>query len=425
MKIHPFWRQGTLVQSFARRAEEEKEMLNVCSAEEALQAMLRVCPAPGEKFTWALLPQATGRVLAMDAGSPFDVPAFTRAAVDGYAVIAADTFGAAASMPTLLTLAGEVKMGADAGFTLARGACAAVPTGGELPQNADAMVMLEDAEALPGGLVAVETPTAPGRHVIFIGDDVRADEVVLPAGRRLGAREIGLLAAIGYDEAPVRICPRVGILSTGDELVSPGIPLFGAQVWDVNGPMLTAAAKEAGAEAQFCGRAPDEEPVLLEKMRTLAGHCDLLILSGGSSAGEKDAVAKCLAALGSVLFHGLAVKPGKPTLGGTIGQTLVLGLPGHPAAAYFMFELLARPIIAHMLGETRVLRAARARLTEAIPSNSGREEVVAVRLADDLAEPIPSKSGLIGALSRADGYVRIPREAEGLPRGAEVAVTLF
>jgi len=160
-------------------------------------------------------------------------------------------------------------------------------------------------------------------------------------------------------------------------------------------------------------------------MRTLAGHCDLLILSGGSSAGEKDAVAKCLAALGSVLFHGLAVKPGKPTLGGTIGQTLVLGLPGHPAAAYFMFELLARPLIAQMLGETRVPRAQKARLAETVPSNGGREEVVAVRLSGDAAERISSKSGLIGALSRADGYVRIPRETEGLPRGAEVAVTLF
>ena len=400
-------------------------MLNVCTLEEALQKMLRVCPTPGKKFTLVQYSGALGRVLAMDAGSCFDVPAFTRAAVDGYAVIAADTFGASIAMPALLTLAGEVKMGAGAGFALARGACAAVPTGGELPENADAMVMLEETEALPGGLVAIETPTAPGRHVVFRGDDVRAGQTVLPAGRRLGPREIGLIAAIGYDELPVRIQPRVRVVSTGDELETPGIPLFGAQVWDVNGPMLTAAAAGAGAEAQFCFRVPDDEAALLETMREHAGQCDLLILSGGSSAGEKDAAAKCLAKLGEVLFHGLAVKPGKPTLGGTIGETLVLGLPGHPAAAFFMFELLARPLIAAMLGETRTQRTKQARLTEAIPSNGGREEYVSVRLTDGTAEPIPNKSGLVSALSRADGYVRVPREAEGLPRGAEVTVTLF
>ena len=400
-------------------------MLNVCSTEEALQRMLRACRTQDKAFTWVNYFDAPGRVLGMDVGSCEDVPAFTRASVDGYAVVAADTFGASAAMPALLTLAGEVKMGVSAGFSLARGTCAAVPTGGELPANADAMVMLEEAEALPGGLVAVETPTAPGRHVVFRGDDVREGQTVLPAGRRLGAREIGLIAAIGYDEVPVRPQPRVCVVSTGDELADPGVPLRGGQVWDVNGPMLTAAAKEAGAEAQFFCRVPDDETVLLEKMRKLAGQCDLLILSGGSSAGEKDAAAKCLAQLGEVLFHGLAVKPGKPTLGGTIGQTPVLGLPGHPAAAYFMFELLARPILSHLLGETRVLRTRRARLSEAVPSNGGREEVVAVRLADERAEPLPSKSGLIGTLSRADGYVRIPREAEGLPRGAEITVTLF
>lgn len=399
-------------------------MLNVCSLEEALQAMLRACRREEKPFEWVAYSGAAGRVLAMDAGSCADVPPFTRAAVDGYAVIAADTFGASAAMPALLTLAGEVKMGAGAGVSLARGACEAVPTGGELPQNADAMVMLEEAETLPGGIVAVEAPTAPGRHVVFRGDDVQKGQILFPAGRRLGAREIGLIAAIGYDEVPVRIKPRVCVISTGDELETPGVPLLDGQVWNVNGPMLTAAAQEAGAEVTSAWL-PDDEAAVLEGMRSLAAKCDLLVLSGGSSAGQKDMTAACLAKLGEVLFHGLAVKPGKPTLGGTIGQTLVLGLPGHPAAAYFMFELLAHPILSHMLGETRVLRTKQARLSEAVSSNGGREEFVSVRLAGDMAEPIPSKSGLIGTLSRADGYVRIPREAEGLPRGAEVPVTLF
>ena len=371
------------------------------------------------------LTAALGRVLAGDVVAGGDLPGFTRSSVDGWAVAAADTFGASAAIPALLGCVGEGKMGEAPAFSLESGCCAAVWTGGELPQGADAMVMLEDGETLPGGQIAIYSATSPGRHVVFRAEDAAAGQTVLRTGTRLSARDIGALAAIGETELAVRVLPRVCVLSTGDELIDPAETPVGAQIRDCNGPMLTAACEEAGANAVFCGRIADDEALLRERMRTLAQDCDLLLLSGGSSAGAKDAAARCLGALGEVFFHGLAVKPGKPTFAGAIGETLVVGLPGHPAAAYLVFYELVRPLLAAMQGETLVERVVPAALASAVPSNHGREELVPVLLAAGTATPILSKSGVITTLARADGYFRIPRDAEGLSQGARVDVILF
>ena len=400
-------------------------MLQVILLETAAEKLLNEARFAQIRTEKVPLFSAFGRVLADQATAAEDLPPFSRAAVDGYAVVASDTFGASAALPALLRLAGEVCMGERPKFAVSPGECAAVWTGGELPAGTDAMVMLEDAEALRGGLVAVESPTAPGRHIVFRGDDARAGELVLPAGKRLSALNIGVLAALGNAEVSVVARPRVCVLSTGDELVDFTQQPLDAQMRDCNGPMLTAACERAGAQARFCGRVADDEAALLERMRACATDCDLLLLSGASSAGAKDAAARCLGALGEVFFHGVAVKPGKPTFAGRIDKTLVVGLPGHPAAAYLMFFALVRPLLAALQRETLPQRTFSARLTCAVPSNHGREELVAVLLTGEEAEPVANKSGLITALSRADGYFTIPRDVEGLPQGARVDVILF
>lgn len=313
-------------------------------------------------------------------------------------------------------------MGEACALTLSAGECLAVPTGGALPQNADAMVMLEDTERLGAATVAVLKPAAPGRHVIFAGDDVRRGEAVLPMGRRLMARDIGTLAAMGIAKPLVVKRPRVAILSTGDELVPPAeTPRLG-QMRDVNGPMLAAMCASVGAQARFFGIVPDDESALTDAVRTAAQQADLVLLSGGSSVGARDAAEQVFGGLGTVLFHGLAMKPGKPTIAASIGGIPVLGLPGHPVAAYFVFQLLVRPLLNRMQGAAETPLTETATLSLAIPSNHGREEYVPVRLMDGQAVPMMTKSGLISTLARADGYVRIPRDCEGLGRGDRVTV---
>lgn len=400
-------------------------MLNVCTLEQARETIQKQCAQHSKSGESVSLEQALGRVLWQDIDCRENVPGFVRSTVDGYAVIAADTFGACASIPALLRLTGEVRMGQSPAFTLRPGECTAVPTGGALPEGADAMVMLEEAVAFAGGMVAIEAPTAPGRHLIFAGDDAAAGQIILQKGTRLTPRGIGALAALGCAAVTAAKRPRVCVLSTGDELIDPARTPSGAEVRDVNGVMLTAAAIEAGAEASFQGCVPDDAEVLSAKIQSCCAGCDLLLLSGGSSVGQKDAAAACVSERGELLFHGLAVKPGKPAFAGRVGDTLVLGLPGHPAAAYFVFHLLARPAIFALLGQITREWPISAALSAAVPSNTGREEYVAVRLNDGLAEPLISKSGLISVLSRADGYIRIPRDLEGLPKGASVNVYQF
>jgi len=400
-------------------------MLQVLSLGDGREQLLAKIAGRTPKMEQIALENARGRVLAQDIVAKRDLPDFTRSSVDGWAVVATDTFGASAAIPALFECRGEVAMGDKPSFSLETGFCAAVWTGGELPQGADAMLMIEDGETLPGGQVAIYGATSPGRHVVFRGEDAAAGQRVLPAGKRLSARDVGALAAIGETLVPVRALSRVCVLSTGDELIDPAEAPRGAQIRDCNGPMLIAACEQAGASAVFCGRIADDASLLKETMRSLAEDCDLLLLSGGSSAGAKDAAARCLGELGNLLFHGLAVKPGKPTLAGMIGETLVVGLPGHPAAAYLVFYELVRPLLAALQGETLVERTIPAALASAIPSNHGREELVPVLLHEGIATHIPSKSGVITTLARADGYFRIPRDAEGLAQGARVDVILF
>jgi len=403
-------------------------MLTVKTPEE-VQALLE------REFTWKTpeesvpLDEARGRVLARAVESGEYVPGFDRSTVDGYAVRAADTFGCSDAMPALLTLTGEVAMGKAAPGPVAPGCCAGIPTGGALPEGADAVVMLEYVEDYGDGTVGVGKPAAPGLNLIFRGDDVRPGKEVLPEGRLLTAQDVGALAALGVTEVPVRRRPVAGILSTGDELVPAAETPGPGQVRDVNSAMLKALCEEAGGACRVYGIVPDREAALSAALDRALAECDAVLLSGGSSVGARDAACRVVEARGELLLHGIAMKPGKPTLVGRAAGKPVFGLPGHPVAAFFAARLFVRPLLARMLGRTVRPLAVPAVLTEAVPANHGRAQYGGVRLArrDGMlyAEPVRGKSGLITTLAASDGWFCIPRDCEGAAAGQSVPVYVY
>ena len=405
-------------------------MLNVKTPDEALE-IIRTAFAPLDRPPETVpLAAALGRVLALDVTADAWVPDFHRSTVDGYAVRASDTFGCSDALPAQLILSGEVRMGEEAGLTLAPGHCAAVPTGGEVPQGADAVQMLELCEDYGDGTIGMLKSVAPGHNMIFRGDDVKPGDRVLPAGRRLEPQDIGALAALGVVSVPVVPRLRVGVISTGDELVPPECIPPAGQVRDVNGPLVCALLEQAGALPRFYGIVPDQEDRLTRTVEEALESCDGVILSGGSSVGEKDAAYRIMSALGEVLFHGIAMKPGKPTLlGRTASGKAMVGLPGHPVAALFTTQIFVRALLARLEGRTLRQRQVTARLTEEVSANHGRAQYNGAILRQGPEElealPIRGKSGLITTLAGADGYFCIPRDCEGFPAGAQIPVYMF
>ncbi|MBR5991468.1 MAG: molybdopterin molybdotransferase MoeA [Clostridia bacterium] len=376
------------------------------------------------------LASSVGRILAVDIVATEDVPGFNRSTVDGYAVKAADTFGCSDSIPAILDFVGEVLMGESPKFEIGKDQCAYVPTGGELPQGADAMVMLEFSEDYGDGTRALLKPSAPGQHVTFVGDDVKRGAEVLKAGTCLAARHIGALAAMGYSSVSVYKKLKVAVISTGDELVDVTESPVGAQVRDINSYEICAALEKLGCDCTSFGIVKDELPLLESKVKEAVDNFDMLIVSGGSSVGVKDATFKVYDKLGEVLFHGIAIKPGKPTICASIEGKPCFGLPGHPLAAFYIFNLFVKPLILTMSGASKeMVLKKRLPVTLSIPSNHGREECVGVRIIDrdgrEYAEPVYTKSGLISTLSAIDGFVRIGRDVEGIGGGEEVEVELF
>ena len=400
-------------------------MLRVKTPEEVSEIIKKHLPVPICHPDTLCMSDALGRVLFEDITADENVPGFNRSTVDGFAVIASDTFGCSESIPAMLNVAGEVLMGESADYAITPGTCVIVSTGGDIPSGANAVIMVEHTEDYGSGMIGIHKPAAPGNNVIFKGDDVSAGDIVLQAGTVLTPHDIGILSALGYIEISVQKKPVVAIISTGDELISAtGNPKRG-QVRDVNTPMLLAAATRFGAEAVDFGIIKDDEAAIREAVLKAADNCDIVLLSGGSSAGARDLTARVIESEGELLLHGIAMKPGKPTILGIINGKPVFGLPGHPVAAYLVTELFVRPLIAMMMSAIVKPHTTKAKLAEAISSNHGREEYIAVRLVDDIAYPVKGKSGLITSLTEVDGYICVPRDCEGLAMNSEVIITYF
>ncbi|HWR98671.1 MAG TPA: gephyrin-like molybdotransferase Glp [Candidatus Methanoperedens sp.] len=401
----------------------------VAGTREILEAFSWVAPRAPERVP---LLDALGRALARDAVAAIDVPHFTRAAMDGYAVAAADTFGASESQPAYLTLRGAVAMGTAPGERVNAGEALRIATGGMLPHGADAVVMWERTRE-SDDLLEVYRPVAPGEHVVTVGEDVREGERVLAAGRVLRPADVGLLAGLGQIELDVVRRPRVAVVSTGDELVGPEQTPGPGQIRNVNQFSLGAWVRRCGGEPLLLGRVPDDAERILERVRHGLAAADLVLISGGSSAGARDLTRAVVETLGEpgLLYHGIAVRPGKPTVVGAHRGVPVFGLPGHPISAMVIFLVLVRPLLERMLGVPagesgiNVL----ARLADNLPSQAGREDYyqVTLRAAAGGMEAVPvfRKSGLVTAMVRGRGMVRVPAEREGLEAGELVEVEIL
>ncbi|ACX52055.1 molybdenum cofactor synthesis domain protein [Ammonifex degensii KC4] len=396
--------------------------LTLAEAREKLRRSMR--PWPVEEVG---LGEALGRILAQDLAAREDVPGFDRSTVDGYAVRAADTFGASEGLPAILRLAGEVYMGSPPEKELLPGEAWRISTGGMLPEGADAVVMVEYTEELDEETVAVYRPVAPGENVVRRGDDVQAGRVILPAGRRLRPADVGLLATCGWERVPVFRKPRIGVIGTGDEIVEVGQVPGPGQVRDVNTWSLTAAVAAAGGEPVRYGVVRDRLPEIKEALSRALEECDGVCLAGGSSVGVRDLALEAIEDLpgAEVLFHGLAVRPGKPTLGAVVDGKLVVGLPGHPVSALVVFNFLFRPLLEPEKENPLLLRA---RLTRSLSSAPGREDFVPAEIGVEegvmVARPILGKSGLIAWLARAQALIHLPLDAEGAAAGEWVDVFL-
>jgi len=371
------------------------------------------------------LPEAFHRILAQDVHADADIPGFTRSVVDGFAVQAADTTGSGDAIPSMLSLSGRVEMGVSLKRDIKTGECIYVPTGGILPEGADAVVMIEHAEQI-GEEVLVKKPVAYGENVLFFNEDFSAGEVVCTRGRRLTSQDIGVLAAAGCTSVPVVRIPIIGIISTGNELVPVNQKPMPGQVRDVNSYVVASFVQEQGCTPVHYGIIRDDRDALRSAISNAAAECDAVLISGGSSKDERDMVAAIIAERGTILVHGIAIAPGKPTIIGKYDDKPVIGLPGHPASAFIVLIAIVRHMITTMTGETgSTLRTIQATLGQNIPSSKGREDYVRVAVREGIALPLFGKSGLLNTLVKSTGVIRLPAESEGLETGTRVEVIIW
>ena len=394
------------------------------------EALAGFRPARRTSVTAVALADGLGRVLAEPVFAPHDLPGFARSTVDGYAVRAADTYGASEGLPGYLEVAGEVAMGAPATVAVAPGGAVAIPTGAVLPDGADAVVMVEHTQQAMTGTVEVLRPVAPGEGMVRADEDARTGEELVPAGRPLRAQDLGLLAAAGVVGLAVLERPRVAIISTGDELVDPATPrLRAGQVRDASTVALAALIREAGGEPVVRGIVADDRSALQAALASALAVADVVVVSAGSSVGGRDETAAAVAALGppGIWCHGLALRPGKPTLLAECGDVPVIGLPGNPRSALVVFRLVGMPIVRRVAGWEVVpgQPSIRAPLARDLASAAGRLDVVQVRMRDGVATPLFGASALLSVLTAADGFVVIDEPATGLAAGTEVEVTLY
>lgn len=374
--------------------------------------------------------EALGRVPSSAVTSGQALPGFARSTVDGYAVRAADTYGAGDGLPAYLDVIGQVRMGSVPDTTLRPGAAVQIPTGAAIPEGADAVVMVEHTQATMPGAVEVTRPVAVGDGIVRADEDVAVGALIAPAGRPLRAQDLGLLAAAGVTHVEVRARPRVAIVSTGDEVVPPDTrDLAAGQVRDATASALAALVTRAGGEPSYHGIVPDDLEQLTKTLAAAAAEADIVLVSAGSSVGARDETSAAVEALGEpgVFCHGLAIKPGKPTVLAEAAGVPVIGLPGNPLSALVVFRMVGLPVL-RLVGGIEVAPpepTVPATLSRSLASAAGRLDVVQVQVRDGVATPLFGHSALLSLLTAADGYVVVPEPATGLDSGAAVAVTLY
>lgn len=377
------------------------------------------------------LEKSWGRIVACDIPARWDLPHFRKSTVDGLAVRSTDTFGANESLPALIINKEEVLMGITPSKPLGKGEGMLIPTGGMLPEESDAVVMIEHIEDFGDSLYGVTHPVAPGENLIDIGEDIAVGEVFIPRFFSIRAQEMGLLAAQGIVKIPVLVRWNIGILSTGDEIVAPESNPSQAQTRDINGYALMGQAISCGCNVKYYGIVGDDEKQLRERLDEMLAENDIIILSGGSSVGTRDLTAGLIQekSESGLLFHGLALRPGKPTIAGVAQGKVIFGLPGHPGSAMVVFDNLIRPWLDASTQNELNIPLPEGILSQNIYSGSGREEFlpVNVTLKDDdyLLEPLRGKSGLISTMVLADGLVHISLDNEGLEAGKRIKVRML
>jgi molybdopterin molybdotransferase len=404
------------------------ELLKVMSVEEVKSLIHR-------EFSYKLgyeraaLKDCVNRICSEDIRALCSIPQFRRSTVDGYAVRARDVVGASESMPAIMDLKGEILMGQrPPGEISLSGECFSIPTGGMLPEGADSVVMIEYTDKLDDNTVLINSSAAPGDNVVQVGEDISFNDTAVSRGNKLRPYEIGVLAGLGITEVPVYRRPRIAIISTGDEVVPCGCEPALGEVRDINTHLLWAQILQDGGVPVSYGIIKDEFEALRNTVDRALEECDIVLISGGSSVGKKDQTLRVIASYeeGGVLVHGIAVKPGKPTIVGKVGEKIVFGLPGHPLAASIIYKLLVKEYVNSLLGYKEESYGISADMSINYHSAKGREEYLPVALESVggkvLAKPVFGKSGLITAFSRAYGYVRIDKNVEGLLEGQTVQV---
>jgi molybdenum cofactor synthesis domain-containing protein len=392
------------------------------SYDEAMEAILRTC-IPIERSEKIPIDEASGRVLASDVKADRFVPPFERSAMDGYAVIAEDTYGADEN-ETYLELDGVIHAGEVSDQEVRRGRCIQIATGSPLPSGADSVIMVEYTER-HGNRVLLTKPVYPGANVSKKGEDIEKGDLVLTSGAWLTPAKIGTLAALGWTDVEVYTKPKIAVIPTGEEIVAPGENLNPGQIYDVNSFTLEAILRANGAKVDRSGIVGDDYTALKDTIEKALQY-DIVILSGGSSVGEKDLLAGILADVGEVLFHGVQIKPGKPTLYGVAQNTPVFGMPGHPTSCLSNAYIFLVPAVRQMARlppehENTVF----AKISKRLVSASGRQQFLTVRIVDGIAHPVYKHSGAITSMATADGYIILPVNLDVIEEGETVEVTLF
>lgn len=407
-----------------------KKLITFEEAKRAIETHFKPADLGSEE---SVLLESYNRVLAEDLISVMDIPPFNRSTMDGYAVKAEDTVGAAEDEAVALNVVGAIGVGEQPNFKLAKGEAAEIVTGGVLPQGADAVVMMEDTQREDSQL-QIFTQVAAGENVLARGADIKKGSIVLKKGTLLGAPEIGVLAALGKTSVKVNKIPVIAVLSTGGEITELGKSLSPGRIYDTNGYSLCTAIMESGGKPVYLGVAADDKEALKKILQTALTSSDMVITSGGVSVGPKDYTAEIVDALGKpgIVVNGIAVKPGKPTTIAFIDTKPVFSLPGHPSAALLMFYLLVRPLVQRLGGRPVTgMKKVKAYAGTRMFSAKSRRTFVMVQLEFDrecrlIAEPVEGgASGAITTLASADGFVEIAENENYVDRGLEVGVWLF